>query len=86
MENTVKIVNESGMHARPAGVFVKVASSFTSDVQLKVGEKVVNAKSIMNLMTLGLALDDEITIIANGDDAEGAVKALTDLVNNKFEA
>ncbi|MCT4619363.1 MAG: HPr family phosphocarrier protein [Marinisporobacter sp.] len=84
MEKSAKILNESGMHARPAGAFVKMATSFTSDIQIETNGKTLNAKSIMNLLSLGLKKDDEIRIIANGDDEKEAVEALANLVNSKF--
>ncbi|QXM05345.1 HPr family phosphocarrier protein [Crassaminicella indica] len=84
MEKIVKILNDSGMHARPAGAFVKKANEFSSDINIEVNGKAVNAKSIMNLLSLGLKKDDEIKIVANGDDAAAAVEALADLVNSKF--
>ncbi|QZY55827.1 HPr family phosphocarrier protein [Crassaminicella profunda] len=84
MERTVKILNESGMHARPAGAFVKKATGFSSDINVEVNGKTLNAKSIMNILSLGLKKDDEIKIVATGDDAEQAVEALVDLVNSKF--
>ncbi|MCT4604787.1 MAG: HPr family phosphocarrier protein [Marinisporobacter sp.] len=84
MEKTVKILNESGMHARPAGAFVKMASSFTSDIQIETNGKVLNAKSIMNVLSLGLKKDDEIKIIANGNDEKEAIEGLVNLVNSKF--
>lgn len=84
MEKTVKIVNETGLHARPAGLLVKLASRFSSDINIEYNGKTVNAKSIMGLLTLGIAHGDEIKIIANGADEQEAVEALVEFVNNKF--
>lgn len=84
MEKTITIKNASGLHARPAGMFVKKASEFKSTVEIKAKDKVVNAKSIMGIMSLGLAQGDTITIAANGDDAENAVNALVELVEGGF--
>jgi phosphocarrier protein HPr len=84
MEKTVKIQSDEGMHARPAGIFVKKASEFTSKIEVKVGDVAKNAKSIMSIMSLGLQKGSEMTIVATGDDAEQAVNALADLVNNNF--
>ena len=74
MEKTVTIKNASGLHARPAGMFVKKASEF----------KAVNAKSIMGIMSLGLAQGDEVVICANGEDQESAVNALVELIESGF--
>ena len=84
MEKTVTILNEEGLHARPAGVFVKKASEFKSAVEIRVNGATKNAKSIMGLMSLGLAKGAEITIIARGEDEAQAVDALAQLVANKF--
>jgi len=85
MEKTLKILNEEGMHARPAGAFVKVASEFKSAIEIKANGMTKNGKSIMGIMSLGLAYDSEITLVANGDDAEAALNKLEALVNNKFQ-
>jgi phosphocarrier protein HPr len=84
MEKTVRILNEEGLHARPAGVFVKKALEFQSSIEVRVCGVAKNGKSIMALMGLGLAKDAEITIVATGPDADAAVEALVDLVNKKF--
>lgn len=84
MEKTVTIKNASGLHARPAGMFVKKASEFKSTVEIKAKNKVVNAKSIMGIMSLGLGQGDTVTIVANGDDAEKAINSLVELVESGF--
>ena len=84
MEKTVTILNEEGLHARPAGVFVKKASEFKSAVEIRVNGATKNAKSIMGLMSLGLAKGAEITIVARGEDEAQAVDALAQLVASKF--
>lgn len=85
MEKTVKILNETGLHARPATLFVKTASQFASDVNIELNGAVSNAKSIMNILSLGLKKGDEIKIVAEGEDAKEAVEALVNLINSKFE-
>ncbi|WP_455538587.1 HPr family phosphocarrier protein [Terrisporobacter sp.] len=84
MEKVVVIKNETGLHARPAGMFVKKASEFTSTVEVKYKDKVVNAKSIMGIMSLGLKKGEEITICAHGADEQAAVDALYELVESGF--
>ena len=84
MEKIITILNEEGLHARPAAVLVKKASSFRSDIVLKVDDKEVNAKSLMSVMTLGLKKDAQIQVVANGDDAEKALNELSELAQNKF--
>ncbi len=84
MEKIVTIKNASGLHARPAGMFVKKAAEFKSTVDVIAKGKTVNAKSIMGIMSLGLAQGDELTISANGEDQESAINALVELVEGGF--
>ena len=84
MEKIVSIKNASGLHARPAGMFVKKAAEFKSTVEVNAKGKTVNAKSIMGIMSLGLAQGDELTIVANGEDQEAAVNALAELIESGF--
>jgi phosphocarrier protein HPr len=72
---------EEGLHARPAAQFVKTAKQFSSDIMVIKGEREANAKSSLKLMTLGVKKGDEITIRAEGDDAEEAVEALAELIS-----
>ena len=84
MEKLVSIKNASGLHARPAGMFVKKAAEFKSTVEVVAKGKTVNAKSIMGIMSLGLAQGEEITVVANGEDEDAAVAALVELVESGF--
>ena len=84
MEKNVSIKNASGLHARPAGMFVKKAAEFKSTVEVKKKKKTVNAKSIMGIMSLGLGQGDELTVVANGEDQEAAVNALVELIEGGF--
>jgi phosphocarrier protein HPr len=85
MEQTFKILNEEGMHARPAGAFVKVASEFKSSVEVRANGLTKNGKSIMGLMSLGLQKDSELTVVTIGDDEIEALKKLGFLIENKFQ-
>ena len=84
MEKNVSIKNASGLHARPAGMFVKIAAEFKSTVEVIAKGKTVNAKSIMGIMSLGLGQGDELTVVANGEDQEAAVNALVELIEGGF--
>ena len=84
MEQTVKVTNKSGIHARPASVFVQTAAKFKSKVTVTAKRKTVDAKSILMIMSMGLVKDTDIVIKAEGEDASAAVKALVDLVQAKF--
>ena len=78
------IKNKTGIHARPASVFVQTASKFKSKVQITAKGKKVDAKSILMIMSMGLSNGTEIEISADGPDADDAVKALVALVDSKF--
>ena len=84
VEVTLRLINQSGLHARPAAKFVQHAKTFNSRILVKKGEKIVDAKNILGVLSLGAECGDDITIIVEGDDAEEALKALGELVKNKF--
>ncbi|MFZ5988651.1 MAG: HPr family phosphocarrier protein [Bacillota bacterium] len=84
VEETIIITNPTGLHARPAALFVQTAGKFTSNIWIKKGGKKVNAKSIMGLMSLAVSRGTEITIGAEGEDQEQAIKELIDLVTSGF--
>ena len=68
----IKIQIQSGLEARPVAVLVQVASQYSSSIYVEVDKK-VNAKSIMGMMTLGLAAGEEVVVSANGDDEQNAM-------------
>jgi phosphocarrier protein HPr len=72
---------DEGLHARPAAQFVNKAKQYSSDIVVVKGGREANAKSPLKIMTLGARKGDSITIRAEGDDAEEAVEALTQLVS-----
>jgi len=76
MEKKFTIVDEMGLHARPATVLVNTAGKFTAEITLNYNGKSVNLKSIMGVMSLGVPHQAEITILAEGDDAAEALEAL----------
>jgi len=80
----VPITNKSGLHARPAALLVKLASTFESEVQLVKEETEVNAKSILGVMMLAAGPGNNVTIVAAGKDEEDAVKAIATLIENRF--
>ena len=83
-EKTLTVENKTGIHARPASVFVQTASKFASKIEIKANGKTANAKSILTIMSLGLSKGTEITICADGADEQDAVSALAQLVESKF--
>ncbi len=82
IRKTVTVGLESGLEARPVAVLVQVASQFNSHIYVECDSKRVNAKSIMGMMTLGLANGEEITVCADGSDEENAVANIEKYLTN----
>ncbi|GAC1346507.1 MAG: HPr family phosphocarrier protein [Ktedonobacteraceae bacterium] len=80
MERTVKLGSKSGLHARPAAIFVQNAKGFQSQVTLSKNEKTANGKSILSVLTLGAEQGDQVVLKVEGDDAESAVDKLASLL------
>lgn len=83
VEKTVKITDETGVHARPATVLVNKAGSFSSDMTLEYKEKSINLKSIMGVMSLGIPQGAEIKIIADGSDEQEALDAVIGVMKSE---
>lgn len=81
---TITVEHEVGLHARPAALFVKKASQYKSNIRVKYGEMVVNAKSILSLLTLGVNQGAVITIEAEGEDEASALEDLARLIKDNF--
>jgi len=77
----ITLRNASGLHARPASLLVKESNKFSSDIKITKGNTEYNAKSIMAILSMGASKGDKIVITANGDDAEIAINALSELVS-----
>lgn len=88
IERQVKVRSEVGLHARPAANFVKTAQRFSSRItvtNLTRDGEAVDAKSLLQLLKIAVARDNEIRIVAEGEDEEQAVDTLADLVEATFE-
>ncbi|MBT8128891.1 MAG: HPr family phosphocarrier protein [Gammaproteobacteria bacterium] len=81
----VEIINKLGMHARAAAKFVKLATSFQSDIDIEKDSRRVNAKSIMGVMMLAASRGSTVTLYAMGDDAQQSLDALERLINDRFD-
>lgn len=79
----IKIQIPSGLEARPVALLVQVASQYESDIYVESGEKKVNAKSIMGMMTLGLAAGEEVIVSANGADEQEAIANIEKYLSSK---
>ncbi len=84
VEREIHIKNELGLHARAAAKLVEKASEFDSRIILRRGGEEVNCKSILSVLSLGVAKDTSIKIICEGGDEEEALSAITTLIDSKF--
>jgi|YelNatPaOPRAMG01_1025707.scaffolds.fasta_scaffold00681_6 phosphocarrier protein len=80
----LEILNSLGIHARPAAMFVKIATKFKSQVFVEKDGERVNGKSIMGLLMLAAGPGSRIRIYADGPDANKAIEELEALITNKF--
>ena len=81
---TITIVNERGLHARAAAKFTALAEEFVAEITVSNGREDVGGRSIMGLLLLAAAKGTEITVRAEGDDADAALQALCNLVEDGF--
>ena len=80
----VTITNSIGLHARPATFFIQKANSYKCSVWVEKDERKVNAKSLLGVLSLGIAKGMTITLIADGQDEENAINGLVELVETGF--
>ncbi|MDA0313224.1 MAG: HPr family phosphocarrier protein [Gemmatimonadetes bacterium] len=85
VDRLVEIVNRAGMHARPAAEFVKLAGRFRAHITVEKDGLEVNGKSIMGVLMLAAEQGSSLRVAAQGEDAEDAVAALTELVGRGFK-
>jgi phosphocarrier protein len=81
---SVTILNRAGIHARPASLIVQTAQQFDSSIWIEKEDVKINAKSIMNILTLGATYQTQLTLSAEGEDEEEAVEEMAQLFDNKF--
>jgi catabolite repression HPr-like protein len=82
-QKEVQVKLKTGLQARPAALFVQEANRFSADVFIEKGDKKVNAKSIMGLMSLALSQGTTITLITEGHDEQEALDALAKYVEKE---
>ena len=83
-QQNVTVKNKTGLHARPAALFVQTANRFKSEVFIEKEGKKVNAKSIMGVMSLAVSQGTPIIVSAQGEDEKEAVNKLVELIESKF--
>jgi len=80
----MKIINRLGLHARAAAQLVKLANRFESDIMIEKDGETVNAKSIMGILMLAAVCGSTISVKIDGVDAEAAMTAIQQMVDNGF--
>ena len=83
----LQIKTEAGLHARPAALFVEQTSQLSSEISVRnltTKSEWVDAKSILNVLTLGVEMDHEIELQADGEDEQQAIETLSALVDSGF--
>lgn len=80
----VVITNASGLHARPATFFIQKANSYHSTIWVEKDDRRVNAKSLLGVLSLGIAKGMTITLFADGQDEQTALDGLEELINSGF--
>ena len=76
VSKTLKVVNPSGLHLRPAGVLSQTSMKFKSDIIIEAGEKRIVAKGVLNVMAAGIKSGTEITLICDGPDEKEALETV----------
>jgi len=85
IRKTIKMTNPTGLNAKAAALLVQTAGKFTSKIWIAKDDKIVDAKSIMGLMSLTVPMGSEISVEADGEDEQLAVKRLIELIESGFE-
>jgi len=80
----VTITNNIGLHARPATFFIQKANNYKCSIWVEKDERRVNAKSLLGVLSLGIAKGMTVTLIADGQDEESAVDGLIALIQTGF--
>ena len=81
-QRDVTVVNVGGLHARPATTFIQKANSYKSSIWVVKGDRKVNAKSLLGVLSVGIAQNMTVTLVADGEDEVKALDGLEDLILN----
>lgn len=84
IQREVKITNNSGLHARPATFFIQKANTYRSGVWVVKDDRKVSAKSLLGVLSIGIAKGMTITLVADGDDEQDAIDGLVELIETGF--
>ncbi len=80
----IVINNASGLHARPATFFIQKANSYSCSIWIEKDDRKINAKSLLGVLSLGIAKGMTVRLIADGSQEEEAIKGLCELIDSGF--
>lgn len=84
IQREVTITNNTGLHARPATFFIQKANTYRSSVWVVKDDRKVSAKSLLGVLSIGIAKGMTITLLAEGDDEDAAIQGLVELIESGF--
>ena len=84
IQRDVQITNNSGLHARPATFFIQKANTYRSGIWVVKDDRKVSAKSLLGVLSIGIAKGMTITLVADGDDEKSAIDGLVELIETGF--
>ena len=84
VKKDVTVTNNIGLHARPATFFIQKANTYHSSIWVEKDDRRVNAKSLLGVLSLGIAKGMTITLIADGQDEVNAIDGLVELIETGF--
>ena len=84
LKKDVTITNNIGLHARPATFFIQKANSFKASVWIEKDDRKVNAKSLLGVLSMGIAKGMTVTLVADGQDETSAINGLIELIQTGF--
>lgn len=85
VHKVLEITHAEGLRSKAAAMFVQTASKFDSQILIEKGNKKINAKSIMGVLSLGVVKGESIHLVATGEDEKEAVSTIVALVKSNFE-
>jgi len=80
VKTVLKVIDPAGLHARPVSILCSAAGKYSSKIEIEYGEKRANLKSIIGVLTLGIKVNSEIVIYADGEDEEVVMSSLVELM------
>ena len=84
IQQSIVILNRNGLDAKSAAQLVQVSCRYRSQILIEQGSKIINAKSLMGILSLGVGANDNVVLAVNGPDEKDAFKALSTLLKAGF--